>query len=92
MSGSDTIRVDPAVKDRLDALAAARGLEPGDVLAELVLEAETAQVVAEVNQELERLSQEPAARRSQQEGMRELEATVLTWMNDPASPTRCSAR
>ncbi len=82
MSASATLRVEQGVKDRLEALAAARGVDPADLLAELVLEAETAQVVAEVDRELERLSQGPRERRQEQAEMRELEATLLAWMRD----------
>jgi hypothetical protein len=51
-------------------------------VAELVAQAETAQLVAEVNRELERLSQGPVERRRQQAEMRRLEATVADWMGD----------
>jgi len=82
MSASAILRVDPGVRDRLAALAAARGVDPADLLAELVLQAETAQVVAEVDRELERLSRGPVARPSQSTEMRELDAAVATWMRD----------
>lgn len=82
MSVSATLRVDQGVKDRLDALAAARGMEPADLLAELVMEADAAQVVSEVNRELEQLSQGPSARRRRQARVRRLDATVSGWMND----------
>lgn len=82
MSASATLQVAQGVKDRLEALAAARGVEPADLLADLVLEAETAQVEAEVNRELERLSQGPEQRRQEGAEMLELEATVLAWMRD----------
>jgi hypothetical protein len=74
--------VDPEVKDRLIALSAARGIDVADLVAELVLQAETAQVVAEVNRELERLSQGPVEHRRREAEMHELEATVLAWMHD----------
>jgi predicted transcriptional regulator len=80
VSASATLRVDPAVRDRLAVLAAARGIDPADMVAELVFQAETAQMVAEVNRELERLSQGPAARGRQQAQLHELEATVSGWM------------
>jgi hypothetical protein len=74
--------VDQEVKDRLDALAAARGMDPADLLAELVMQAETTQVVGEVNRELERLGQGPGERRRQQARLRQLEAKVSDWMKD----------
>ncbi|HEY1523795.1 MAG TPA: hypothetical protein VGF70_12355 [Solirubrobacteraceae bacterium] len=70
------------MRDRLVSLAAARGVEPPELVAELVAQAETAQLVAEVNRELERLSQGPVERRRQQAEMRRLEATVADWMDD----------
>jgi hypothetical protein len=79
---SATIRVEQGVRDRLEALAAAQGVDPSELLAELVLQAEIAHVVAEVNRELERLSQGPGDRRQEQAELRELEATVLAWMRD----------
>jgi predicted transcriptional regulator len=82
VSDSATIRLDSRVKDRLDALAAARGIDPGDLLAELVLEAETAQLVTDVNRELEHLSQGQAERRRQAARMRHLEATVSAWIGE----------
>lgn len=82
MSASATLHVDPGVRDRLAALAAARGVTPADLLAELVMEAETAQVVAEVNRELERLTQTPVSGRQEGTEMRNLESAVLSWMED----------
>jgi predicted transcriptional regulator len=79
---SATLRIDPGVKDRLAALAAARGVESAELVAELVAQAETAQLVAEVNQELERLSQGPVERRRDQAEMRRLDAAVAGWMRD----------
>jgi hypothetical protein len=79
---SATVRIDASVRDRLVTLAAARGIEPAELVAELVSQAETADLVAEVNRELERLSQGPVERRRQQAEMRRLEATVSAWMGD----------
>jgi hypothetical protein len=74
--------LDQTVKDRLEALAAARGMDPAELLAALVLDAETAQLVTEVNRELERLSQGPVQRRRERARMRVLEATVRGWMRE----------
>ena len=82
MSVSATVCVDPRVKDRLDALAASRGVDPADLLAELIMQADTAEVVAEVDRELERLSQGPVAHRRRRAQVRQLEATVSGWMVD----------
>jgi predicted transcriptional regulator len=79
---SATLRIDPSVRDRLATLAAARGVDPSELVAELVSQAETAQLVAEVNKDLERLSQGPVERRRQQAEMRKLESAVAGWMQD----------
>ena len=79
---SATLRIDPTVRDRLNALAATRGVEPAELVAELVLAAETAQLVGEVNRELERLSQGPIDRRRERTDMRRLDATVAGWMDE----------
>jgi hypothetical protein len=55
-------------------------MEPAELLAELVLEAEIAQHVDEVNTELERLVQGAPARRERRAQIRELEETVESWM------------
>ncbi len=75
-----TISIDPHVSDLLAALAAERGMEPGELLAELVLEAEITQRVDEVNTELERLLQDAPARRERRAQTRGLEETVESWM------------
>lgn len=81
MSDRATLRVDPGVRDRLATLAAARRMDSADLLAELVFEAEMAQLVSEVNHELERLSQGPFERGRDRAEMRQLEATVCSWMD-----------
>lgn len=84
MSESATLRLDPNVRDRLAALAAARGMNPAELVAELVLQAETTQVVTEVNVELEKLAGRPVAQRStearEREEMRRVDRTVTAWM------------
>jgi hypothetical protein len=82
VSDSATLRVDPGVRDRLAALAAARGMAPAELVAELVFQAEMTDLAAEVNQELERLSQGSVERRDQRAQLRELDATVAGWMQD----------
>jgi hypothetical protein len=79
---SATLRIDPSVKDRLVALAAAQGVDPADLVAELVVRAEMSQLAAHVDRELERLSQGPVERRRERAEMRQLEATVVGWMED----------
>ena len=55
-------------------------MDPSDLLAELVLGAETAQLVEEVDAELERLAQTPTTRRQRRAELRELESAVDSWM------------
>jgi hypothetical protein len=55
-------------------------MEPAELLAELVLEAEIAQHVDEVNTELERLVQSAPGRRERRDQTRELVRTVESWM------------
>ena len=80
MSARSTLDIGPHVRDRLDALAAQRGVAPADMMAELVLQAELAELVDEVNTELERLANTPRAHRERREQTRELEDTVAAWM------------
>ena len=74
------MRVDPHVRERFDALAAGRGMEPADLLAELVLQTEIGELVDEVNAELERLVQSPVAQRQRRAQTREVEEAVESWM------------
>ena len=61
-------------------MAAARGMKPDELVAELVLQAEIAQRVDEVNKELERLLQPEPAKRDRLARQRRLEETVESWM------------
>lgn len=81
MSGRATLRVDPEVRDRLATLAEARRMDPADLVAELVSQAEMAQQVAEVNRELERLSRGPVERHRERAEMGQLEAALAGWMD-----------
>jgi hypothetical protein len=56
-------------------------MDPADLVAELVSQAEMAQQVAEVNQELERLSRGPVERHRERAEMRQLEAALAGWMD-----------
>lgn len=55
-------------------------MDPADLLAELVLQAEIAQVVDEVNTELEQLVRAPSVQRSRGAQTRQLQETVDSWM------------
>lgn len=55
-------------------------MEPADLLAELVLQAEIAELVDQVNTELERLVASPVARRERRAQTRLAGETVESWM------------
>lgn len=82
MTASTTLRLDPALGERLDALAAAKRMAPMDLLDALLAEAETTQLVAEVNTELERLAEGPQSDERTSPEMRRLDATVRSWMGE----------
>jgi predicted DNA-binding ribbon-helix-helix protein len=80
MTASTTPRFDAALWQRLEGLASARRMTPNDLLGELIAEAETTQLVAEVNAELERLARSPQKGRRSSSQMRRLDAAVRDWM------------
>ena len=82
MTASTTLRLDPVLRERLDALASARGMAATDLLAELIGQAETAQLVAEVNSELERLARSPQSAARTSSEMRRLDEAVRGWMGE----------
>jgi predicted transcriptional regulator len=82
MTASTTFHLDPALRERLDALAAARHMDPIDLLTELIAQAETDQLVSDVNRELERLAQGPQEAGQTSPEMRRLDATVRGWMDE----------
>jgi hypothetical protein len=82
MTASTTFRLHPALRERLDALAAARRMAPMELLAELIAEAETAQLVAEVNSELERLARPPKSAPEKSSEMHRLDETLRGWMDE----------
>jgi predicted transcriptional regulator len=82
MTASTTPRLDPALWQRVEALASARRMTPAELLGELIAQAETTQLVAEVNAELDRLAQ-PARRGAARSGdMRRLDEAVRAWMGE----------
>ena len=85
MAATATVRVDPDVRDRINELAAARGVRTSALLSQLVREAEEAQLLAEMNADFERLNQDPAARERYDAELREWDATLLDGLeHEPA--------
>jgi predicted transcriptional regulator len=82
MTASTTPRLDAALWHRLEALGSTRRMDPLDLLGELIAQAETVQLVAEVNAELERLASSPRSSRRASSQMRRLDATLRGWMEE----------
>lgn len=82
MTASTTPRLDPALWQRVEALASARRMTPAEVLEELIAEAETTQLVAEVNDELDRLARPARGGAAPSGDMRRLDEAVRTWMGE----------
>jgi predicted transcriptional regulator len=77
VAATATVRVDPEIRDRINELAAARGVKASALLGQLVREAEDAQLLAEMNDGFERLNRDPAAREHYDSELREWDATLL---------------
>jgi hypothetical protein len=77
MAATATVRVDPDVRDRINSLAAARGIRASALVGELVREAEDAQLLADMNSDFERLNEDPGARERYDAELREWDATLL---------------
>ncbi len=82
MAATATVRVEPDVRDRINGLAAARGLRASQLLGELVRVAEEAQLLYDMNADFEALSEDPAARAVYEEELREFDATLLDGLGD----------
>jgi predicted transcriptional regulator len=82
MTASITPHLDAVLWERLQALASARRMAPMEVLAELIAQAESVQLVAEVNTELERLARSPRRAPETSSDMRRLDAAVRSWMGE----------
>jgi hypothetical protein len=77
MAATATVRVEPDVRDRINGLAAARGVTASQLLGELVRAAEEAQLLYDMNADFEALNEDPHARAAYDEELRELDATLL---------------
>ena len=70
------------MRDRINQLAATRGLRASALVAQLVRDAEGAQLLAEMNSDFERLNEDPAARRQYDKELREWDAALLDGLRD----------
>ena len=77
MAATATVRVDTETRDRLNELAAARGIRVSALLTELVREAEDAQLLEEMNSDFARLNGDAAARERYDAELREWDAVLL---------------
>lgn len=62
MAATATVRVDPEVRDRINELAAARGVKASALVGDLVRQAADLQLLAGMNADFELLNGKPEAR------------------------------
>lgn len=84
MAATATVRVDPEVRDRINELAAARGIKASQLLGQLVRAAEEDQLLASMNADFAALGEDPKARAAYDEELREWDATLLDGLGDEA--------
>lgn len=77
MAATATVRVDRKTRDRINQLAAARGIRASALLTGLVAEAEDAQLLEEMNSDFDRLNDDAAARERYDAELREWDAVLL---------------
>lgn len=77
MAATATVRVDRETRDRINELAAARGIRASALLSELVSGAEDAQLLQQMNSDFERLNGDAAARERYDAELREWDAVLL---------------
>ena len=82
MAATATVRVEPDIRDRINELAAARGIKASQLLGQLVRAAEEDQLLADMNADFEALGQDPQARAAYEEELREWDATLLDGLVD----------
>ena len=82
MAATATVRVDAETRDRLNALAAARGMRAAALLRELVREAEDDQLLSAMNDAFARMHQDPEARDSYYAELREWDAVLLDGLTE----------
>jgi len=76
--------VDPEVRDRINELAAARGVKASQLLGQLVRAAEEDQLLADMNEDFNALRQDPQARAAYDDELREWDAALLDGLGDEA--------
>jgi hypothetical protein len=84
MAATATVRVDPEVRDRINELAAARGIKASHLLGQLVRAAKEDQLLAEMNADFAALGQNREARAAYEEELREWDATLLDGLGAEA--------
>ena len=84
MAATATVRVEPDVRDRINQLAAARGVKASQLLGQLVRAAEEDQLLADMNADFDALAQDPKARAAYEKELREWDATLLDGLGDEA--------
>ena len=82
MAATATVRVEPDIRDRINELAAARGIKASQLLGQLVRAAEEDQLLADMNADFEALGQDPQARAAYEEELHEWDATLLDGLVD----------
>ena len=84
MAATATVRVDPEVRDRINELAAARGMKASQLLGQLVRAAAEDQLLADMNADFDALGRDREARAAYEEELREWDATLLDGLGDEA--------
>jgi predicted transcriptional regulator len=82
MAASATVRVEPEVRDRINQLAAARGVKAAQLVGQLVRAAEEAELLADMNADFEALNEDPTARAAYDEELRDWDAILLDGLGD----------
>ena len=77
MVATATVRVDPETRDRINELAAARGIRASALLTQLVREAGDAQLLEEMNADFERLNEDPTQRERYDAELRDWDGVLL---------------
>ena len=77
LAATATVRVDPETRDRINELAAARGIRASALLSQLVREAEDDQLLEQMNSDFERLNDDAAARERYDAELHEWDAVLL---------------
>jgi predicted transcriptional regulator len=84
LAATATVRVEPEVRDRINELAAARGIKASQLLGQLVRAAEDDQLLADMNEDFEALERDPKARAAYDEELWQWDATLLDGLGAEA--------